>query len=442
MFVPESQLSVQTNILVTRMIIFCCVIAALLIVTAALAVWLLVVTTNHRRAIRANEQLIKKLSEQTESAIRSNEQKSIYYSNVTHDIRTPIAGILGMVDIAEKELDAPEKLADCINKIRISAGHLLALVNDVLDLRCLEKGEVILEAEQIDIFDIVNKCNAMMNGYIKGRKIEYVCDSSGLKYTKAKGYPLQLQQVLVNLLGNAVKFTPDGGEVVFTISDHMLESGKCMYRFSVSDNGIGISEEFKKKLFVPFAREHSTVQNGVYGTGLGLPIAKQLVELMGGSIDVISSQGTGTEFIVSLEMTPVGSEKTQRQTDVSGMKILVADDDAITAEIVRFNLEQLGAEIISVGNGSQAVEIFSESASGDIDLILMDMKMPVMSGIQAAGLIRSMDREDSGQVRILALTANIDDDIRKNALDAGMNGLLLKPVDIEELKNILAGAKE
>lgn len=432
-FVGESALSRSTDSIVKPVVSTVTVISVLAVSSVAAAAVLMVNNADAHRYIRTQEELNRRLSEEAQTAENAAEQKSRYFSRITHDFRTPINGIIGMADMAEKNCGDPEKVRHCLANIRSSSGHLLSLVNDVLDMRRMEKGEVSLNTAPVDILRLLDECCAVESGQLLGRRLSFQRDFSGIEHPNAMCSALRLKQILINILGNAVKFTPDGGSIRFSAHEEETADGR-RYSFIVSDTGIGMSEEFQRVMFMPFAREHETSRNPFSGTGLGMAIVKQLVELMNGDITVRSKTGEGTEITVSLIMKePPEIRRRTAEKVLSGMKILAAEDNLVNMEIIRYNLEECGAHVIPAENGREAAELFAQSRCGEIEVILMDLRMPVMNGTEAARLIRSMQRSDAGSVRIIALTGSTRDEDIRQAAASGMNEHFEKPVDIQRL---------
>lgn len=431
--VNSSLPSFDMNDAIIMIIVLAGIILTLVVISVMLAVFLLTDYAGARKIKRTQAEFKRSLAEEFR---RASEQKEDYYSQVAHDIRTPISGIIGMADIAEQNAENPEKVHYCLGKIRSCSEYLLSLVNDMLDMRKIEKGEMKIQPKPMNILELLDDCASIIRGQLSGRYMEFRCNFSGIEHERVRGNSLRLRQVLINILSNAVKFTPDGGRIEFTASEGRGESGTRIYCFTVTDNGIGMSEEFQKRMFLPFTQEHESGSSSFAGTGLGMAIAKQLVELMKGEIAVNSAPGKGTEISVSLELCEQ-PEITQNEINgsgsLTGMRVLVAEDSLLNMEILRFNLEKAGIRVIPAKNGQEAAELFAQSAIGSIEAIIMDVRMPVMNGLDSTRLIRSMDRPDSARVKIIALTANSHFEDIQQTLSAGMDECITKPIDTGEL---------
>ena len=386
----------------------------------------------------------QKIVESAQDAYRANLAKTDFLRRMSHDIRTPINGILGMVAIADRYPEDVEKLKECRGKVKQAAEFLLDLVNNVLDMNKLESGVVTLEHEPFDIYDVVKRVNSIteMNGQNKGLKVIYEPDR--IKHSRLIGSHVHLQQILQNVAGNAVKYTEEGGSIRFSCNEIKSEKGKAVYRFVCSDTGRGMSEEFLEHAFEPFAQESNDARTSYMGTGLGLTITKQLVEMMNGTIDVKSKAGEGTTFTITLPFEidsdyrdPADIEETFEEKTLAGLKVLLVEDNELNMEIARFFLEEAKVSVVTAENGKEAVDIFKASGQGTLDLILMDIMMPVMDGIEAAKKIRMMDRPDAKMIPIIAMTANAFADDKQKTKEAGMDAHLSKPLNEKSLMEII-----
>lgn len=384
----------------------------------------------------------QKLIEALHRAEEANRAKSAFLSHMSHDIRTPINGIMGMTSIALRHIDEKERVLDCLEKIDDASEHLLMLINDVLDMSRIEAGKMQVNHAPFDLSVLVSNCSSIISGQLKGRDIHYTDDVSGIVHKKLMGDELHLRQVLINILGNSVKFTNDGGSIRLSATETDSGNGTAWFRFIAEDTGIGMSPEFLPKLFEAFTQEENGSRTHYTGTGLGMAITKQFVELLGGTIQVESELNVGTRFTIDLpfEIDPSQEQKpaeNAEMADLSGMKILVAEDNEINMEIVTVLLSEAGVSVTQAFNGQEAVDRFKESAPGTFDAILMDVMMPVMDGLEASRTIRALDREDAGTVPILAATANAyQEDIRRTR-EAGMDAHVSKPLDIAALTMLL-----
>ncbi len=393
-------------------------------------------------ASREKEQQLRDALHAAEEASRA---KTTFLSHMSHDIRTPINGIMGMTGIALRHLDDPVRLRDCLGKIDDSSHHLLMLINDVLDMSRIESGRLEVNHAPFDLAALVADCSSIIQGQLVGRKVSYSADCSSVIHRRLIGDELHLRQILINILGNSVKFTSDGDSISFIVRELSCEDGKALLRFELADTGIGISEEFLPRLFDSFSQEDGGSRTHYKGTGLGMAITKQLVELLGGSIAVESRLNAGTKFTVDLPMDidadaaapHLPEEGPAGAVDLTGMHILVAEDNEINMEIVTVLLGELGASITQAFNGRLAVEAFAASEPGSFDAILMDVMMPEMDGFEATRVIRAMDRPDAAEIPIIAATANAyEEDVEKTRA-AGMNAHISKPLDINALARLL-----
>ncbi len=399
--------------------------------------------------LRENEALknaLQELEEAKKEADAANEAKTTFLLNMSHDIRTPLNGIIGMLDIGEHFAQDLEKQAECRAKIRESAGVLLELVNEVLDRSKLESGEVVLEEVPFDLTVIGRDVYNAIAPQAQKRNIRLIEGNCRLPHTRLIGSPLHYKRVIMNIVSNAVKYNKENGSIYINCSERALDGQRTEVDFVCRDTGIGMSEEFQKHIFEPFSQENQGARSYYKGTGLGMSIVKSIVDKMGGTITVESEKGKGTTFRVripfavdeTMETEDTGKEE---ETDVSirGMKILVAEDNGINMEIVEFLLEKEGAVMLKAWNGQEAVEAFAGSAPGEIDAILMDVMMPIMDGHEATRQIRHMERADAAAVPIIAMTANAFSEDRLRAEEAGMDAHISKPFDGEELVRVIAG---
>lgn len=383
-----------------------------------------------------------------EKVRRANSAKSEFLSHMSHDLRTPINGILGMLDIMEYSQGHLERQKECRRKIRVSTEHLLSLVNDVLQVSKLESGRPTTIEEPFDLHNILESCITILSVQADEAGIQLVLEEVELHHSRLIGNPLQLKQILMNIIDNALKYNRPHGSVFIQINEINCQNGIADYRFVIEDTGIGIGEDFKKHIFEPFTQEHKSARTHYGGVGLGLSIAKKLVDQMKGTIEVKSEVGKGTVFQVTLPIKidnisieqPVAEERNIRN-DIAGMKVLLVEDNEINCEIVEFMLEQAGAKVVTANDGKAAVNEFAASDIGMFDCILMDLMMPVMSGYEASRVIRSLDRPDAKTVPIIALSANAFEEDIAMAKDAGMNEHLAKPVDIDVMFKVIRRMK-
>lgn len=373
---------------------------------------------------------------------RANSAKSEFLSHMSHDLRTPINGILGMLAILEKSQDDPERQRDCRRKIRVSAEHLLSLVNDVLQVSNLESGKPAAAAEPFDLRTVLEDCVTILSPLAEERDVLLELETSGLRHSRAIGDPLRLKQVLMGVIDNALKYNRPHGSVSVRAEEAAFRGGTVRCRFTIEDTGIGIGEDFKDHIFEPFTQEHQGARTDYNGAGLGMSIVKRLVDQMEGTIEVDSRVGKGSvvRIVLPIRADPAGEARFEEKErgDIAGMQVLLAEDNEINCEIVEFMLRDAGAEVVTAKDGKAAVDAFEASASGTFDCILMDLMMPVMSGYEAARVIRGLDRADARSVPIIALSANAFEADIALAKDAGMDAHLAKPVDIHRMFQVMS----
>lgn len=391
------------------------------------------------------------LSDALKAAEEASKAKTVFLSNMSHEIRTPMNAIIGLGTLALKEDDISETTRDYLEKIDGSAQHLLSLINDILDMSRIESGKVTLKNEEFSFSKLINQINTMFNGQCNDKGLEYVCKMKSDLDDYYIGDDIKLKQVLINILGNAVKFTPAGGRIDFTVEKIGVFDGKTTLRFVIADTGVGISKEYLPRLFDSFSQEDSTIVNKYGSSGLGMAITKSIVDMMNGKIEVISEKGKGTTFTVIITLVnaePKGeaidgednaelASKKSVSEDVNnkfkGKRILIAEDVEINAQILTKILKMKQIDVEHAINGKVALDMFSSHLPGYYDAILMDMRMPEMDGIEATEKIRTMNRDDSKTIPIIALTANAFDEDVQHSLQAGMNAHLSKPIDTKLL---------
>ncbi len=399
------------------------------------------VTDERRRELDMQKQLEKT----AEDARRANAAKTDFLRRMSHDIRTPINGIQGMVEISRHYVGNEVKQEECRQKIMDASGFLLDLVNNVLDMNKLESGEVRLDEVSFDLEKLVRETNSVIEVQANERGIALHDNGVHAEHRRLIGSPVHLRQVMQNIESNAVKYTPEGGTVTVGCNEIDAKNGVATLEFICADTGIGMSEEFQKRAFEPFAQENTAARTAYLGTGLGLAITKELVERMGGTIDFQSRQNKGTTFVIQIPLridaaaiAPKPEGERAAAGSVQGAKILLVEDNDLNMEIAQFLLESEGAEVTQAWNGREAVELFAASAPGTYDVILMDVMMPLMGGLEATRVIRAMKRTDAATVPIFAMTANaFQDDIRRSHA-AGMNEHLTKPLKAKELIAMIA----
>lgn len=392
---------------------------------------------------RKQKQLLLEAAEKADAA---SQAKSTFLLNMSHDIRTPMNAIIGFTNIALHQ-NVVADIHGSLEKVRESSNHLLSLLNDVLDLSRIESGKAVFSPEPVDITGLTDNVLAIMKGLLYNRDLKFEVYRDRPKNPYVLADAARIREVLTNLLGNAVKFTKDGGMVTLDISCHPGEDDKHMIvRYIVKDNGIGMSEGFQKKLFKPFSQEDDSGARTQYkGTGLGMAITKEYVHMMGGKIDVESKKGIGTTFTVEipLELTEQDIHQKQEEPvhrDLTGVNVLMAEDNDLNAELATVMLEDAGMVVTRASDGKEAVERFKNHPRGTYDIILMDIMMPNMDGHQAAKTIRAMEKErpDASSIPIIALSANAFAEDVKASVDSGMNGHISKPFDMEEVTATIA----
>ena len=420
--------------------IMCIVISyvfSLLIAT----VFYLISSKKHRE--RQYEAELEKAAEQAKNA---NEAKTRFLFNMSHDIRTPMNAIVGFSGLLEKNLQNERKAKEYLEKIQSSSNLLLRIINQVLEMARIESGTAVLQLKAEDMDALFHRVNTVFEEDVRKKNLQYhavldvrhhyvVCDQT------------KLQEIMLNIISNAIKYTPEGHSIYVEVHEAVSENpSKIRYIFSCEDTGIGMSEEYLPHIYEEFSREHSTTENKVPGTGLGLHIIKSMIELMGGSIKVESRQGIGTKFTIDLSFDIAlkeevyGSEDTIESSaihTIKGKRILLVEDNELNAEIAKTVLEDVGALITRAENGQQALELFKEKPAGTFDVILMDLMMPVMDGYAATRKIRELERSDAKTVPIIAMTANAFQEDAEKCIAVGMNAHLAKPLDIEKMKKTI-----
>lgn len=398
-----------------------------------------------KKAQKAAQEKAEEMAELAEHAQAANKAKTAFLSHMSHDMRTPMNAIIGFTGIAMKN-NPSDEVKNCLEKIDESSEYLLSLINDVLDLTHIESGKVKYNPVPADVKNITDSALDIIKGFLTNRDINFKIQCEDAKIPNVLADPARLRDVLVNILSNAVKFTPDGGTITFEAQcQEKGGDGYINMRYRISDTGIGMSEEFIKEVFEEFAQEDSDVRTQYHGVGLGMAIVKKYVDMMGGTISVQSKKHEGTTVTVDipLEITdkewnksdPVFSEK----VDLTGVNVLLAEDNELNAEIAAVQLEEFGMNVERAVDGKNAVEIFRNHPKGTFDVILMDVMMPEMNGYEATKAIRAMnDRPDGKNIPIIAMTANSFAEDVQASLDAGMNAHLSKPIVMDEvIKTIL-----
>jgi signal transduction histidine kinase/PAS domain-containing protein/ActR/RegA family two-component response regulator len=408
---------------------------------------------NVDREVRTEMEQTGRMMDALKQAEHASQAKSNFLSNMSHDIRTPMNAIIGYTALAKNHFDNQEKVQDYLEKIAISSNHLLSLINDVLDMSRIESGRFSIDKEAVcNLREIMEDLSTVMYGQMQEKNLNFRMNLNQLKDENVFCDKLRLNQILLNVLGNAVKFTPHSGSITVSLTQKKdcVRDGYASYQFRIKDNGIGMSEEFQKHLFEQFSREKSSTVNSIPGTGLGMAITKSIVDMMEGTITVQSRLGEGTEFTIELEFLIHNMETSKssieesehaavRKTKIRNVKkLLLAEDNLFNQEIATELLADYGFEVKTAGNGVEAVWMIEHSAPGDYDAVLMDIMMPDMNGYEATKAIRSLDDPALAAIPIIAMTANAFDEDRKKAYEAGMDGFVSKPIDVEILIDCLS----
>lgn len=395
----------------------------------------------HEKEVKENERL--KIA--IEEADSENRAKTEFMNRMSHDIRTPINGVMGMLEIIKKNREDHERVDDCLEKIHVSSEHLLSLINDVLDMSKLESGHMEPEHVPFDLDDLMKNVRALNEAQVAKTSIVYTYSKISFAHAKLIGSPLHLRQILLNLFSNAAKYNKENGTIETHAEEIACDENTATFRFTIRDTGIGMSEDFvNNELFEPFTQEKQGARTQYQGTGLGMSIVKELIEKMNGTITVESVLGEGSAFTVTLPFeidkhpsAQAAANGAADETALHGLKVLLAEDNELNMEIAEFFLEDMGAETMQAWNGKEAVEAFRNSAPGEIGVILMDIMMPVMDGLEAVQRIRALDRPDAKTVPIIAMTANAFSEDVERSRKAGMTEHLSKPLNAETLKKAI-----
>lgn len=387
-----------------------------------------------------------KLAKAAREASSANSAKTEFLRRMSHDLRTPINGIRGMVEVGNANADDLQKQTECRSKIWTASGLLLDLANEALDMSRLESGQVDLNLVPTDMVALNREVCDILERQAEERLVTIICDQRTLDHPYARVSVTHLKRLLLNIAGNAVKYNRQGGYVRLTCREVEPVDGVPVYEYTIADNGIGMSEEFQQHLYEPFSREEQQVEGASSGTGLGASIAKQLVELMGGTMSFTSALGRGTTFTICLPFEKCKSSEIPQAVRVDagdsdvlqGLRVLLVEDNDLNAEIAQFTLDRAGAVVTHVKDGESAVETFAASAPHEYDVVLMDIMMPGIDGLEATRQIRALDREDAATTPIIAVSANAFADDRRLSREAGMNAHLSKPVSSQDLVEALA----
>ena len=423
-------------------------VVAIIVFISWMAVAMIIIVNRlrtRRKLQLAAQQKAKEMAVLAEQAQAASKAKSTFLSNMSHDIRTPMNAIIGFTNIALHQDSVPE-MHNCLKKIEESSDHLLSLLNDVLDISRIESGKVEFSPVPANITAVTDSVIEIVKGMLLNRELNFEVHREPLQNPYVMTEPVRIREILVNILNNAVKFTKDGGTIRFDAGSRPgADAQHIVICYRIKDTGIGMSEDFQKKIFDEFAQEENGVRTQYKGTGLGMPISKKYIELMGGTITVDSRKGVGTTFTVEIPMELTNAEKVEKtkppvqHNDLKGIKVLLAEDNDLNAELATILLEDLGMTVTRAADGQEVVDLFAEHPAGTYDIILMDIMMPKMDGHQAAKAIRAMyaDRSDAEEIPIIALSANAFSEDVQASLDAGMNGHVSKPLNMEEVTKVI-----
>lgn len=391
----------------------------------------------------------EKLQKALEEAEYANRSKTAFLNNMSHDIRTPMNAIIGFTSLSEIHIDDRALVKDYLGKIMVSSRHLLSLINDVLDMSRIESGKVSIETKPVCLSETLEEIRSIIQPETEAKEQHFSIDVRNLSDDYVMADKLRLNQVLINILSNAIKFTGIGGKISLCMTQKSVESeGYADYELRIKDNGIGMSRKFQEHIFEAFTREESEVVGQIQGTGLGMAITKSIVDMMGGTITVDSEEGKGTEFIINLrfvvctetDISKVTSEDTGNEKNAVGFygkKVLLVEDNELNREIAECILTENGFAVDTAQDGEEAVTKMRNANAGQYDLILMDIQMPKLNGYEATRQIRAFQEKDKADIPVIAMTANAFEEDRQAAFDAGMNGHIAKPVEIESLVKTL-----
>ena len=399
----------------------------------------------HRKQEKEKDEKYKaELLRAAKKAEAANEAKTEFLQRMSHDIRTPINGICGMINVADHYADNMEKQTECRAKIKKTSHLLLELINEVLDMSKLESDEVVLEDIPFNLNSIFEEILGVIEHMAAEQNIRIIWEEKEVTHWNLIGSPVHVKRILMNILSNAVKYNKENGYVYISCREiPSKQTAMTTLEFVCRDTGIGMAEAFQKRIFEPFAQEHAGSRTKFAGTGLGMPITKKLVEKMGGTISFESKEGTGTTFVIRIpfqidaDMKDRNETEEKTETSIQGLHVLLTEDNELNMEIAEFVLQNEGAVVTKAWNGQKAVDIFRKSRPGEFDAILMDIMMPVMNGYEAAKMIRSLDREDAKVIPIIAMTANAFTEDKMRAKEAGMDEHIAKPVDGKLLVKVI-----
>ena len=440
MYLPDKEVFSNLPLRVTGVVFLYLIILSFL--------WFWIYTTNlaHQKQEQEKDEKYKaELLKSAKKAEAANEAKTEFLQRMSHDIRTPINGICGMIDVAEHYVDDMEKQTECRAKIKETSHLLLELINEVLDMSKLESDEVVLEEIPFNLNNISKEIFVVIEQIAAEQNIRIVWEKEEITHWNLIGSPGYVKRIMMNILSNAVKYNKENGYIYISCQEFTSEQeGRVTIEFICRDTGIGMTKDFQKRLFEPFAQEHTGSRTKFSGTGLGMPITKKLIEKMGGTITFESKKGEGTTFVIRIPFK-IDQDADQREEQeaiseksIKDLKVLLVEDNELNMEIAEFVIQNEGASVTKAWNGQEAVEIFKKSRPDEFDVILMDIMMPVMNGYEAAKMIRALDRDDAKTVPIIAMTANAFTEDRLKSKESGMNEHIAKPIDAKLLVKVIS----
>ena len=440
MYLPDKEVFSNLPLRVTGVVFLYLIILSFL--------WFWIYTTNlaHQKQEQEKDEKYKaELLKSAKKAEAANEAKTEFLQRMSHDIRTPINGICGMIDVAEHYVDDMEKQTECRAKIKETSHLLLELINEVLDMSKLESDEVVLEEIPFNLNNISKEIFVVIEQIAAEQNIRIVWEKEEITHWNLIGSPGYVKRIMMNILSNAVKYNKENGYIYISCQEFTSEQeGRVTIEFICRDTGIGMTKDFQKRLFEPFAQEHTGSRTKFSGTGLGMPITKKLIEKMGGMITFESKKGEGTTFVIRIPFK-IDQDADQREEQeaiseksIKDLKVLLVEDNELNMEIAEFVIQNEGASVTKAWNGQEAVEIFKKSRPDEFDVILMDIMMPVMNGYEAAKMIRALDRDDAKTVPIIAMTANAFTEDRLKSKESGMNEHIAKPIDAKLLVKVIS----
>lgn len=429
---PTSQIYTNRTLILSYTLVIC-----MILVLISLLFYKIVSNYRERELKKITDEYNRQLEESAKTAIDANNAKTAFLRRMSHDLRTPINGIIGMVDMSEYYSSDCDKQKDCLKKIKNATKYLLALSNNVLDMAKFEKNEGVWREEPFDLDELFDDITSLVEYQVAESNITFSV-SRNIIHKKLYGNTSALKRISINIINNAIKYNKKNGSVDISLKEISSDNEKATFEFVCADTGIGMSEEFQKVMFEPFSQEENTNRSGQPGTGLGLTIVKRFVEKMNGNILVESKKDVGTKYTITLDIKLDKNEKVldrdlKEEVSFENINILLVEDNELNLEIAKFVLSQTKANILEARNGKEAIDIFENSKDGEIDVILMDIFMPVVDGIEATKAIRNMKKENSKTIPIIAMSANTFSEDVERALSAGMNDMLQKPINTNQL---------